>query len=344
MQEILYPKQFEAAREIVKPATSKEVNGLKDESTRRPYFIPLNILNLKRKRASKQMRKQWKDPLCRNKLSLAISERNRIRWKNPRYRKFMTDILKKNWKNPITRKIMTTNVKQQWQDSTYRNRMVDKGRITLNRQWQNLDYRKMRIKATKDQWKNPIFRQKISKLSSITFRNNWRNPKLRKIMTETTRIQWQNPDFRKIVIASARKHMVITSRRNWRNPEFRRFMSEIRLNQLKQSRKGPNGFEKRVQAFLDSSSRIKFKYVGSGPEAILINGYSPDFINRRKKIIVQANGVYWHLGLYSIEVNKKNKKEHERIKAAPFKDVGYRVIQIWDDEFNRGDYKNGNIF
>jgi G:T-mismatch repair DNA endonuclease (very short patch repair protein) len=78
---------------------------------------------------------------------------------------------------------------------------------------------------------------------------------------------------------------------------------------------------------------MKFQYVGDG--SIIINGKSPDFINVNNKIIILANSIYYHLTIYKIKDTSQNRKKHERTQAAPFKKAGYRVIIIWDDEFNR---------
>ena len=230
----------------------------------RPYFMPPASLALKKKRVTAQLKKQWKDPVYRSKMS-EISHLNNIK---------------------------------RWKDPTYRKRMVEHCRKMNHENWKiSGEKRNSLIQAAKNQWKNPTYRE--SKVQE--------------------------------------------AKKQWRNPNYRKCMAEAQLKLLKQCRKGPNKFETRVQTFLNTSSRVKFIFVGAGPDAILINNYSPDFINQRNKIIVLACGIYWHLEKYSIEVNNKNKHTHEKIKSAPFKEAGYNVRFIWEDEFNKGIY-NGKRF
>lgn len=98
---------------------------------------------------------------------------------------------------------------------------------------------------------------------------------------------------------------------------------------LKKINASPNLFEVEVLSFINSWGWGTFKYVGDG--SVLINSRSPDFINEELKIVVLANGCYWHLGKYSLKTNEENKRLREEIEAKPFLEAGYQVIFIWQD-------------
>jgi len=238
------------------------------------------------------------------KVSIRTTQANLKRWKDLAFRKKMTIILSKSVKN----------------------------------KWKNLEYREFMVKNAKKQWRNLEYRQKTLKRIRLASIKNWRNPEYRKKKVIAIKKLWQNPKYRKKMLAVLR----IENRIRWKDPVYQNKMATVRYKIQQQTRKGPNGFEKRVQSFLDSSSRIKFKFVGAGKDAILINNYSPDFINKRKKIIILPCGHYWHLKKYGIPIDSIHKRKHEKIKAAPFKAAGYRVIFVWDDEFKR-EVENGRF-
>jgi len=125
---------------------------------------------------------------------------------------------------------------------------------------------------------------------------------------------------------SQRSIMSVTSKKNWKNSSIRKRILEKTLCCIHVS---PNKFERSVARLLQK----EFRFCGDG--SVLINGHSPDFINKKKKIIILANGCYWHLQKKGHTVDAKNKRKVERIEAAPFLKAGYKVIFIWEDEFIR---------
>lgn len=111
-----------------------------------------------------------------------------------------------------------------------------------------------------------------------------------------------------------------------------RRLKRMRTKQiLSQKNEFPNKFEFDVLSFLNNSGNIKFTYCGDG--SVLIGDRSPDFINRKNRILVLAEGVYFHLIQKGLEINSKNKRLREKIEASPFLKAGYSVWFIWEDEF-----------
>jgi G:T-mismatch repair DNA endonuclease (very short patch repair protein) len=92
----------------------------------------------------------------------------------------------------------------------------------------------------------------------------------------------------------------------------------------------PNKFEMMVKTFLDKRFPNVWKYCGNG--SVVLNGHCPDFINSNgQKRVILANGVYWHTKRLG-----RNKRDAERIEMAPYNELGFDVIFIWDDDFRKG--------
>lgn len=66
---------------------------------------------------------------------------------------------------------------------------------------------------------------------------------------------------------------------------------------------------------------------------MFINGKFPDFtnINGQKKVIL-LNGTFWHTKFAGRE--KLSRQEIEELERKPYKEFGYSVLHIWEDELN----------
>lgn len=128
-------------------------------------------------------------------------------------------------------------------------------------------------------------------------------------------------------IPGKRENIGSIVKKRWENPEYKnRTLKKI----LKRSQNSPNKFETRALLHINSLSRKTFKFCGDG--SVLINGRSPDAINKRAKIVCLFNGVYWHLLKRGLSICDKNKRKRERIEARPFLEKGYVVWFVWEDE------------
>ena len=99
-------------------------------------MLDLEIKILQNRFSSGKWHRYWN--VCINKMPYM--------WKDPEYRKKMSNITKEFWKDPEYRKKMSKKSKERWKDP---------------------EYRKMRSeqvsKDVKERWKDPEFRKKISK-------------------------------------------------------------------------------------------------------------------------------------------------------------------------------------
>jgi len=71
----------------------------------------------------------------------------------------------------------------------------------------------------------------------------------------------------------------------------------------------------------------QFKYVGNG--RLFINRFNPDFIDIKRKLIIEVFGDYWH--------NLPNYKKRDIIKLKLYKKLGYKFLIIWAKELKNQD-------
>jgi len=230
---------------------------------------------------------------------------------SPRYKNVSirtTQLNLKRWKNPAFRRKMAKLNKRRWQDPIYYNKMQkanqdnkEKYRKELIERWKNPEYRKKMLYIINNCWGRESYRAKLKQ-------RDLKNSKRFNLM-------WENPQFRNLM-----------------------FSSVVRQKQSSSRKLSPNRTESHALNFINSLSRIKFKFVGGGTNAIIINGRSPDFINKNKKIIVLFHSIHWHLDVYGLKNTIQNKRRAEKVDRKPFIKAGYRVIFMWDDEFKRPGY------
>lgn len=115
---------------------------------------------------------------------------------------------------------------------------------------------------------------------------------------------------------------------------------KILRNTLKSSSCHPNKFESRGMDYLNQIYPGKFVYTGNG--TMIVNHRSADAFSKDLNTIVLFNGWYWHLKKFGLEVTDENKRAVEKVESAPFLVEGYKVMFIWEDEFNRS-YKKAGI-
>ncbi len=95
----------------------------------------------------------------------------------------------------------------------------------------------------------------------------------------------------------------------------------------------PNGFERKVLMYLNKINPGAFEYIGDA--SLIINHRTVDFFSEELRTVVLAHGYYWHFKKFGMAVTDENKRAIEKIDAAPFVAVGYKVMFIWEDEIDR---------
>lgn len=103
------------------------------------------------------------------------------------------------------------------------------------------------------------------------------------------------------------------------NKRFRQKNNFAKVNRVPRRRKEPNALEWRLQKALGPS----FTYTGNG--SFTIDNLKPDFVDKTRKIVVEAYGNYWHRNETVIKTMQK---------IARYQRHGYRTIIIWESEIN----------
>ena len=92
-----------------------------------------------------------------------------------------------------------------------------------------------------------------------------------------------------------------------------------KVNRRPIRRTGPNALERKLQKALGPS----FTYTGDG--SFKIDNLKPDFVDKTRKIVVEAYGDYWH---------KKETLTKTVGKIYRYRRQGYRTIIIWEHEIH----------
>lgn len=128
-----------------------------------------------------------------------------------------------------------------------------------------------------------------------------RSPELRQRLREANK----NPS------ADLRKRNSEAHKKLWKDSEYVKKQMASRLV-------SQNKAEKTLQGILDRNFPGQWRFVGDG--RVIINGKCPDFINEKKKFIIELFGDYWH----------KLEEVEPRIKF--FENYGYKTLIIWEHE------------
>jgi very-short-patch-repair endonuclease len=110
----------------------------------------------------------------------------------------------------------------------------------------------------------------------------------------------------------------------WKDKNYKSYI--IRKSMLGR-KTTPNKPEKLLLTLLPKS----FKYVGDGK--LILNGFNPDFIDKRRKLIIELFGDYWH----------KNTKQRDKIRLGIYKKYGYKTLIIWGKELKNLNKTNQKI-
>lgn len=133
----------------------------------------------------------------------------------------------------------------------------------------------------------------------------------------------KNPFYGKKHSIETRKIMSELAKKHWKDEAIAKKM--IWGLQIK-----PNGPELYLDYLLQNYFPNEWKYVGEGQ--VIIGGLCPDFINcNGKKQIIELFGGRWHKG----DRIRKNSLEDNRRKI--FKEFGFNMIVIWDNELREPD-------
>jgi len=157
------------------------------------------------------------------------------------------------------------------------------------------------------------------------------HPMFGKHLTEETKIKMsiaqtgeKNPMFGKHFSEQHKQKMSKSHKKLWQDPQFAKRSFEA-------FNKTPNKPEKALIKMLDSNFQGEWKFVGDGQ--FTLGGLCPDFINiNGKKKIIEMFGTYWHKTRENIKYHQTEDGRREI-----FKEYGYDLLVIWEDELKDKD-------
>lgn len=89
-----------------------------------------------------------------------------------------------------------------------------------------------------------------------------------------------------------------------------------------------NKVEKYLQTILDTNFPGKWRFVGDG--SFRVGRKFPDFIHITDKKVILVNGIFWHIKFKKRE--NMNRFLIEAVESIIYKEAGYKVLHIWEDE------------
>jgi len=105
--------------------------------------------------------------------------------------------------------------------------------------------------------------------------------------------------------------------------KIRKISSENRKKMVNSLLKRPTKPEEKLIGII-KRWKLPFKYVGNGMK--IIGGLNPDFINEKRKQIIEVFGDYWHNPKFCRRVARQD------VRKAIFLQQGYRTLIIWEHE------------
>lgn len=157
-------------------------------------------------------------------------------------------------------------------------------------------------KASKRLWKNEKYKKHMIKCLT-----GKRPPSFgRKISKSLTGIKLSNKHKRKVAIGMGRR---------WKDMNYRE--SQI-TKIIKGWHRAPNNMERLLIGLLFIF--FKNQYVFTGNKGVIIGGKCPDFVNEKRKKIIEFFGSYWH-GRSDVES-----------RMHIFKKYGYSTFVVWEKD------------
>lgn len=177
-------------------------------------------------------KKYWSSKENRELSSLRLSERNKIFWKDLKYREKQIAKLQKMWKNPEYKEFMSQvareNLKKLWSKQSFRKMMGQLKSAELLQRWQTREYRRYwqnKMKEISQKiWSDPKHREYISKI----MKEKYQDPKWRKQQSRASKALWQDPAYRK---KFSKEHFQKMAQKLWADPAVHDLHSKKAIKQ-----------------------------------------------------------------------------------------------------------------
>jgi very-short-patch-repair endonuclease len=169
-------------------------------------------------------------------------------------------------------------------------------------------------------WKGKQFNEEMIKNMSIAQKNRFKNKENH---------PWYGKHLSDEIKRKIAEKNKIISKEHWKDQIFR---DKTLKAQIKSRTIKPNKKEQFLDSIIQSNFPNQFVY-NMSPNITIINGRIPDWINcNGQKKIILFNGLYWHLWRQQKQNSSLTKEQVEEIEKKPYKELGFKVLHIWEDE------------
>lgn len=189
-------------------------------------------------------------------------------------------------------------------------------------------------KRIKTLWASDEYRTTMSEIMTKFNKKRWKEDKEYRLKMKEMKIKhWQNKDFRKKQTAinqntannpANKEKLSKRMKEMWKNNiEYKnKLINEVLpRNYIKTINSGPNKCEQKLWNILNEIYPNEFEFTGGGTKPVLFKW--PDFINERRKIIVEYNSIYFH---------RNETKEDVKKRIDLFESAGYKTLIISEEE------------
>lgn len=180
-------------------------------------------------------KKFWSDKKNKEIYAKRLSKRNIQNWKNSKYRNHMKktlSVVNKEYvkKNPQVKKKASNRLKEKWKDPQYRKMMSQLKSKEMKRRWENNDPTLNRFSSEKSKeiWSNPEHRIKISNV----MKNLWKDSKFSKKRSEESKKLWKKEEYR---AKFPENHFSDMAKKMWKNAEIQEMHRKKAISQWQDS-------------------------------------------------------------------------------------------------------------
>ena len=267
-----------------------------------------------------------------NKISQGVKKL----WQDPIYRKEHSEVVKKGQNTPEAKENHRKGFYKEFNNRTEQGKEI-RSQAIIN-SWKDLEKRKNRIEALRRAHRSETARKNHSNAMKKYLSTPGNQEKRNKILKET----WAKPENRKklekIIQIGLKATTSPEARANhkkaFQNPETKRMMSENAKKNLANMLKNRVKYSK-----LNKFLKLKMNEEGLEPEKeYFIGYYYVDFCFIQKKVVVEADGDWWHVNpefmkernLIELHPIQKKMVRLDKAKNTYLKNHGWKVLRFWE--------------
>jgi len=297
--------QSEETKEKIR---QKAIERMKDKS-RREHLSKIN----KGKKHTKESKKKismaqiGKKHTKESKEKMSLSHKGKIISLETRAK--MSKARKGKKMSKETKIKMSQALKQKWKDPIYRNKAINshQGRVCS-------EETKRKLSIAKSGKNHPMYGKKTSKETKKKLSA--------KLSGKNNPMYGKTPWKGRKHSEETKSKMSQSAKKIWNDPERRKKGLQQIIRALKCQNRSPNKVEKQLNQLLQKLFPNKYQFVGNWK--IIIDGFCPDFIDKKSKKIIELYGDYWH--------NLPKRIDCDKRRVISYTNHGYELLIVWEHE------------